>query len=65
VILMASILGIWGTVRSKQAMVIISGLLMLLEGIPLVFSFWPLALLAGGGLLLVAYRMPDLGSVNR
>ena len=58
-ILLATALGIWGTVRSRQAMVIVAGLLILLEMIPLLFSFWPLALLAGAGLLLVACQMPD------
>lgn len=32
---------------------------MILEAFPLVFSFWPLALLAGVGFFWTAYRMPD------
>ena len=58
-ILMAAALGIWGAVRSRQAVVIVAGLLMVLEMIPTIFSVAPLALLAGVGFLVVAYRMPD------
>jgi len=57
VILVAAALGIWGTIRSRQAAVIVAGLLMLLEMIPTLFSAAPLALLAGAGFLLVAYHM--------
>ncbi len=57
VILLAAVLGVWGTARLRQPAVLIAGLLMLLEVIPLVFSFAPLAVLAGAGLLVVAYRM--------
>jgi hypothetical protein len=58
VILLAAVLGIWGTVRSRQWMVVLAGCLMILEVFPTVFSFWPLALLAGVGFLWTAYRMP-------
>jgi hypothetical protein len=56
VILLAAVLGVWGTARLRQPAVIIAGLVMLLEVIPS-FSFAPLAVLAGAGLLVVAYRM--------
>jgi len=56
-ILLAAVLGVWGTVRLRQVAVIVAGLVMLLEAVPLLFSFAPLALLAGVGLLVVAYRM--------
>lgn len=59
VILVAAALGIWGAVRSQQAAVIVAGLLMLLEMIPTIFSLAPLALLAGVGFLVIAYRMPN------
>ncbi|MGA2133864.1 MAG: hypothetical protein ABSH50_16335 [Bryobacteraceae bacterium] len=59
VILLAAALGIWGAIRSRQTAVIIAGLLMLLEMIPTMFSVAPLALLAGVGFLVIAYRMPD------
>ena len=42
----------------RQTIVIIAGCLMLLEIFPLALSVWPLALLAGVGLLVIAYRMP-------
>jgi len=58
VILLAAVLGVWGTVRSRVWMVVFAGCLMILEVFPLVFSFWPLALLAGVGFLWTAYRMP-------
>ncbi len=58
VILVAAILGIWGTVRARQTLVIAAGLLMLVEIIPTIFSASPLALLAGAGFLFVAYRLP-------
>ncbi len=59
VILLATGLAMWGTLRSRQAVVIVAGLLMLCEMIPLGLTLWPLALLAGAGLLVVAYRSPD------
>jgi len=59
VILLAASLGVWGTVRLRQRAVVCAGLLMLLETIPTLFSFSPLALFAGIGLLVVAYRMPN------
>jgi uncharacterized protein YfaP (DUF2135 family) len=59
IILVAAALGIWGTARARQAVAIVAGLLMLLEMIPTLFSVSPLALLAGSGFLVVAYRMPD------
>lgn len=58
VILMAAVLGVWGAVTSKKIILVVAGLLMLPEVVLLVFSFWPLALLAGVGLLVVAYRLP-------
>jgi hypothetical protein len=58
VILLSAVLGVLGTVRSRQTMVILAGCLMILEVFLLVFSFWPLALLAGVGFLWTAYRMP-------
>lgn len=59
VILIAAVLGVWGTARSRQTVVIVAGLLMLLEMIPTGFSVWPLALLAGIGFLVIANRMPE------
>ena len=59
VILLAGVLGIWGTVRRREAVVVFAGVLMLLEMIPLGLTLWPLALLAGVGFLIIAYRMPD------
>lgn len=59
VILLAAALAVWGTVRLRQRAVVCGGLLMLLETIPTLFSFSPLALFAGIGLLVVAYRMPN------
>jgi hypothetical protein len=58
VIILAAVLGIWGTVRSRQWMVVLAGCLMILEVFPLVFSFFPLALLAGIGFFWTAYHMP-------
>lgn len=58
VILLAAVLGIWGTVRSRQWMVVLAGCLMILEVFPSIFSVWPLALLGGVGFLWTAYRMP-------
>jgi len=58
-ILLAAVLGIWGTVRLRQVAVVVAGLVMLLEAIPLLWSFAPLAFLAGIGLLVVAYRMEN------
>ena len=58
VILAAAALGIWGAIRSRQVVVVVAGLLMLLEMIPTLFSASPLALLAGIGFLIVAYRTP-------
>jgi hypothetical protein len=59
VILLAAVLGIWGTLRARQWMVVLAGCLMILEAIPLMFSLWPLALLAGVGFFWTAYRMPS------
>jgi hypothetical protein len=59
IILLAAVLGVWGTVRLRQLVVIFSGLLMFLEAIPLLWSAAPLALLASGGLFVVAYRMEN------
>jgi len=58
VILLAAVLGIWGTVRSRQWMVVLAGCLMILEVFPTMFSVFPLALLAGIGFFWTAYRMP-------
>jgi hypothetical protein len=57
VILLAAVLGISGTVRPRQWIVVLAACLMTLEAVPLVFSFWPLALLAGVGFFGTAYRM--------
>jgi len=59
VILLAAALALWGTVHLRQHAVVGAGLLMLLEIIPTLFSLSPLALFAGVGLLVVAYRMPN------
>ena len=59
VILLAAVLGVWGTVRLRQIAVIFAGLLMFLEAVPLLFSAAPLAVLASFGLLVVAYRMEN------
>jgi hypothetical protein len=56
---LAAVLGIWGTLRARQWMVVLAGCLMILEAIPLMFSLWPLALLAGVGFFRTAYRMPS------
>lgn len=56
VILLAAVLGIWGTVRSRQWIVVLAGCLMIFEAFPLLFSFWPLALLAGVGFFWTAHR---------
>jgi hypothetical protein len=58
VILLTAVLGIWGTFRLRQTVVIVAGLSMFLEMIPLALTVWPLALLAGTGFLVAAYRMP-------
>jgi hypothetical protein len=58
VILLAAVLGIWGTVRSRQWMVVLAGCLMILEIFPTILSFFPLALLAGIGFFWTAYHMP-------
>jgi hypothetical protein len=54
VILTAAVLGVWAAGRSRRWPMVIAACLMLLEVFPLVFSFWPLALLAGGGFLYLA-----------
>jgi hypothetical protein len=59
VILLAAALALWGTVHLRQLAVVGSALLMLLEIFPMLFSFAPLALFAGVGLFVVAYRMPN------
>jgi hypothetical protein len=59
VIILAALLGVWGTVRLRQLPVVGAGLLMLLEAIPLLWSAAPLAVLAGIGLLVLAYRMEN------
>jgi len=59
VILLAAVLGIWGTLRSRRWTVVLAGRPMVLEAFPLIFSFWPLALLAGAGFFRTAYRMPS------
>ena len=59
VILLAAALALWGTVHLRQHAVVGAGLLMLLEIIPTLFSCSLLALFAGVGLLVVAYRMPN------
>jgi len=64
VILLAAVLAVWGTVRLRQLAVVGAGLLMLLETIPTLFSFSPLALFAGIGLLVVGYRMPNQTSLQ-
>ena len=56
-IIRAAFLGAWGTSRLRQLPVVGAGLLMLLEAIPLMWSAGPLAVLAGVGLLVLAYRM--------
>lgn len=61
VILTAAALGIWGTIRTRQQAVALAGILMLLEMIPTIFSFAPLALLAGIGFLVIAHRMEKSG----
>lgn len=58
VILLGAGLGIWGAIRERQVAVLVAGLLMLLEVVPTLFSVFPLALLAGVGFLVIAYRMP-------
>jgi hypothetical protein len=58
VILLAAVLGVWGTIRSREWIVVLAGCLMILEVFPLVFSFWPLALLAGVGFFWTAHQMP-------
>jgi len=58
-ILLAAALAVWGAIRLRQRAVVVAGLLMLLEAIPTLFSLSPLALLAGSGFLVVAYKMPD------
>jgi hypothetical protein len=55
-ILLAAVLGIWGVARHHVKMTAIGAVLMILEVFPLAFSFWPLALLAGGGFLWIARR---------
>jgi ABC-type spermidine/putrescine transport system permease subunit II len=55
VILLTAVLGIWGTFRLRQTVVIVAGLLMFLEMIPLALTVWPLALLAGTGFLVAAF----------
>src|ERR1022692_627406 len=47
-----------GTIRSREWIVVLAGCLMILEVFPLVFSFWPLALLAGVGFFWTAHQMP-------
>src|ERR1022692_2190670 len=58
VILLAAVLGVWGTIRSREWIVILAGCLMISEVFPLVLSFWPLALLAGLGFFWTAHQMP-------
>ena len=55
-ILLAAVLGVWGAARSRRKMTAIGALLVILEAIPLVFSLWPLPLLAGAGFLWLARR---------
>ncbi|MGA3026087.1 MAG: hypothetical protein ABSF98_15065 [Bryobacteraceae bacterium] len=56
VIILAAVLGIWGEARSRRKMTAIGACLMILEAIPLVFSVWPLPLLAGAGFIWLARR---------
>lgn len=56
VVLLAAVLGVWGAARSRPKVAFAGACLMFLEAIPLVFSIWPLALIAGGGFLWVACR---------
>ena len=57
VILLAAVLGIMGMARSRQWMVVLAGLLMVFEAAPTIFSIGVLALLAGVGLLILAFRL--------
>lgn len=59
VILLAAALGIWGAACSRPWMMVLGGFLMILEMAPLVFSIWPLALLAGGGFLYMGVKVKD------
>jgi hypothetical protein len=61
VILAAAALAIWGAIHTRQRLVIIAGLIMLLEIIPTLFSASPLVLLAGVGFLVIANRMESSG----
>jgi len=50
----AIVLGIWGTVRSRQGLAITGAVMMFLEAIPLMFSFAALPVFASGSFLLGA-----------
>jgi hypothetical protein len=51
IILLAAVLAIWGAAGSRPKAMLLAGVLMVFESVPLVFSLWPLALLTGGGLI--------------
>ena len=53
-IVTAIVLGIWGTVRSRQGLAVTGAVMMFLEAIPLMFSFAALPVFASGSLLLSA-----------
>jgi hypothetical protein len=54
VLLLAAVLGIWGTLREKWKLSLIAGSVLLLEAIPLALTVWPLPVLAGGAFLWAA-----------
>jgi hypothetical protein len=61
-ILLAVALGIIGAARSRYNLVFLTGWSMFLA-IPILFSVWPLAFLAGAGFLWVANRLqPDVAA---
>ena len=54
VLLLAAVLGIFGTARENWKLSLIAGSVLLLEAIPLALTVWPLPLLAGGAFLWAA-----------
>jgi len=57
VIVFGAVIGVLGTARRRPMLVFAAACLMFIEALPLVFSFWPLALVTGAWFLYVANRL--------
>jgi hypothetical protein len=64
-IIAAIVLGIWGTVRSRQGLAVTGAVMMFLEAIPLMFSFAALPVFASGSFLLSARATSPLRGAPR